>query len=80
MNCTTAERQAARSVRREAGRTIATDGGALHRSIYMRRRDRTLQVLNEFVARAGPVHLPNEECPPESDTKAHNDCKAKVRV
>ncbi len=79
MNCTTAERQAARSVRREAGCTIATDGGALHRSIYMRRRDRT-HVLNEFVARAGPVHLPNEECPPESDTKAHNDYKAKVRV
>jgi hypothetical protein len=59
---------------RQAGRDIgATNGGALHRSTYMRLRDRTLPVLKEFVARAGPVHLPNVECPPESDTKAHND-------
>ncbi len=64
---------------RQSGRGIrATDGGALHRSTYMRRRDRTLLVLNEFVAIAGRVHLPTVECPPESDTKAHNDYKAKV--
>jgi hypothetical protein len=66
---------------REAARGIeATDGGALHRSTSMRRRDKTLPVLNEFVAIAGRVHLPNVECPPESDTKAHNDYKAKVRA
>jgi hypothetical protein len=46
----------------------------------MRRRDKTLPVLNEFVAIAGRVHLPNVECPPESDMKAHNDYKAKVRA
>ena len=40
----------------------------------------TLPMLNNFVASAGPVHLPRESCPPESDTKAHNDYKAKVRV
>ncbi len=39
---------------RQAGRDIgATYGGALHRSTYIRRRDRTLPVLNEYVARAG---------------------------
>jgi hypothetical protein len=66
---------------RSAGRGIeATDGGALHRSTAMRRRDKTLPLLNEFVARAGPVHLPSVACPPESDTKAHNDYKAKVRA
>jgi hypothetical protein len=37
------------------------------------------EVLAAFVARACPVHLPNLECPPESDKKAHNDYKAKVR-
>jgi hypothetical protein len=64
---------------RNAGRGIeATDGGALHRSTAMRRRDKTLPLLNEFVARAGPVHLPSVACPPESDTKEHNDYKAKV--
>jgi hypothetical protein len=66
---------------RKAGRGIeATDGGGLHRSTSMRRRNSTLPHLNEFVARAGPVHLPGVECPPESDTKAHNDYKAKVCV
>ncbi len=66
---------------RSAGRCIeATDSGALHRSTAMRRRDKTLQLLNDFVARAGPVHLPSVACPPESDTKAHNDYKAKVCV
>jgi hypothetical protein len=64
-----------------AGRGIeATDSGALHRSTEMRRRDKTLPLLNEFVARAGPVHLPSVACPPESDTKAHNDYKAQVRA
>ena len=57
-----------------------TDGGGLHRSTCMRRRNMTLPMLNNFVASAGPVHLPRESCPPESDTKAHNDYKAKVRV
>ncbi len=43
---------------REAGRGIgATDGGALHRSTYIRRQDKTLPMLNEFVAIAG-------RCPP----------------
>ena len=66
---------------RSAGRGIeATDSGALHRSTAMRRRDKTLPLLNEFVARAGPVHLPSVACPPESDTKAHNDYKAQVRA
>jgi hypothetical protein len=70
---------------RSAGRGIeATDSGALHRttcaSLTARRRDKTLPLLNEFVARAGPVHLPTVTCPPESDTKAHNDYKAKVRA
>ena len=58
----------------------ATDGGGLHRSTCMRRRNMTLPMLNNFVASAGPVHLPRESCPPESDTKAHNDYKAKARV
>ena len=58
----------------------ATDGGGLHRSTCMRRRNMTLPMLNNFVASAGPVHLPRESCPPESDTKAHNDYKDKVRV
>ena len=59
----------------------ATDGGGLHRSTCMRRRNyMTLPMLNNFVASAGPVHLPRESCPPESDTKAHTDYKAKVRV
>ena len=59
----------------------ATDGGGLHSSTCMRRRNMTLPMLNDFVASAGPVHLPRESCPPESDTKAHNDYKAKkVRV
>jgi hypothetical protein len=63
---------------RSAGRGIeATDSGALHRSTAMRRRDKTLPLLNEFVSRASPVHLPSVACPPESDTKAHNDYKAK---
>ena len=66
---------------RKAGRGIeATDGGGLHRTTCARRRNSTLPHLNEFVARAGPVHLPGVECPPESDTKAHNDYKAKVRA
>jgi len=73
----------------ETGRAQRAQGGRPHHrhrwwrapSLHIyEARDRTLHVLNEFVARAGPVHLPNEECPPESDTKAHNDCKAKVRV
>jgi hypothetical protein len=64
---------------RSAGRGIeATDSGALHRSTAMRRQDKTLPSLNEFVSRAGPVHLPSVACPPESDTKAHNDYKANV--
>ncbi len=65
---------------RKAGRGIEpTDSGALHRSTAMWRRDKTLQLLNEFVASAGPVHLPSVACPPESDSKAHIDYKAKVR-
>ncbi len=65
----------------EAGSGIeATDSGVLHRSTDMRRRDKTLPLLNEFVARASPVHLPSMACPPESDTKAHNDYKAQVRA
>ena len=40
----------------------------------------TLPMLNNFVELAGPVHLPGVPCPPESDTKAHNDYKSKVRV
>ena len=58
----------------------ATDSTALHRSTSMRRRDKTLPLLNEYVAEAGPLHLPGVECPPESDTKAYNDYKAKVCV
>jgi hypothetical protein len=74
-------RAARAHARRNAGRGIAaTDSSALHRSTSMRRRDKTLPLLIEFVARAGPVHLPGVECPPESDTKAHNDYKAKVRA
>ncbi len=68
---------------RDSGRGIeATDSGALHRSKAMRRRNKTLPLWNEFVARSrsGPVHLPSVACPPESDTKAHNDYKAKVRA
>jgi hypothetical protein len=66
---------------RSAGRGIeATDSGALHCSTAMRCRDKTLPLLNEFVSRAGPVHLPSVACPSESDTKAHNDYKAKVRA
>ncbi len=66
---------------RSAGRGIkATNSGALHRTTCARRRDKTLPLLNEFVARAGPIHLPSVACPPESDTKAHNDYKAKVRA
>ena len=56
----------------------ATDSDGLHRSSSMRRRNITLRRLNEFVASAAPVHLPRVPCPPESDTKAHNDYKAKV--
>ncbi len=57
-----------------------TDSTALHRSTSMRRRDKTLPLLNAYIAEAGPLHLPGVECPLESDTKAHtNDyCKAKV--
>ena len=40
----------------------------------------TLPMLNNFVALACPVYLPRVPCPQESDTKAHNDYKAKVRV
>ena len=43
----------------------------------------TLPMLNNFVLLAGPVapvHLPGVPCPPESDTKVHNDYKAKVPV
>jgi hypothetical protein len=43
------------------------DSGVLHCSTDMRRRDKTLLLLNEFVARAGPVHLPSVACPPESE-------------
>ena len=56
----------------------ATDSGGLHRTSCARRRNITLRELNEFVASAAPVHLPGVPCPPESDTKAHNDYKAKV--
>ncbi len=43
--------------------------------------DKTLPLLNEFVAGAGPVHLPSGRLPArESDTKAHNGYKAKVRA
>ena len=63
-----------------ACRLHATDDGPLNRSTTKRRRDKTLPWLDEFVARAGPVHLPSVACPPESDTKAHNDYKAKVRA
>jgi hypothetical protein len=66
---------------RSVGRGIeATDSGALHRTTCAKRRDKTLPLLNEFVARAGPVHLLTVTCPPEADTKAHNDYKAKVRA
>ena len=66
---------------RKAGRGIeTTDSGGLHRTTCARRRNITLPLLNEFVASAGPVHLPRVPCPPESDTKAHNDYKAKVCV
>jgi hypothetical protein len=45
---------------RSAGRGIeATDSGALHCTTCARRRDKTLPLLNEFVPRAGPVHLPS---------------------
>ena len=51
---------------RKAGRSIeATDSGGLHRSTSMRRRNITLPLLNNFVALAGPVHLPKVQCPPE---------------
>ena len=66
--------------RRERGASRAkgaTDSTALHRSTSMRRRDKTLPLLNAYVAEAGPLHLPGVECPPESDTKAYNDYKAK---
>ena len=64
---------------RSAGRGIEdTDSGALHHSTAMRRRDKTLPLLNEYVVEACPLHLPGVECPPESDTKAYNDYKAKV--
>ena len=66
---------------RKAGRGIeATDSGGLHRTTCARRRHTTQPLLDEFVAWAGPVHLPSLSCPPESDTKAHNDYKAKVCV
>ncbi len=66
---------------RSAGSGIeATNSGALHCTTCARRQYKTLLLLNEFVARAGPVHLPSMACPPEWDTKAHNDCKAKVRA
>ncbi len=66
---------------RSAGRGIeATGSGALHRTTCARRRDKTLPLLNEFVARADPVHLQGVACPSESDTKEHNDYKAKVRA
>ena len=66
---------------RKAGRGIeATDSGGLHRTTCARRRHITQPLLDEFVAWAGPVHLPSVSCPPESDTKAHNDYKAKVCV
>jgi hypothetical protein len=58
----------------------ATDSVGLHRATCARRRDKTLSSLNEFVAWAGPIHLPGVDCPPESDTKAHNNYKAKVRA
>ncbi len=66
---------------RSAGRGIkATDSGALHRFSAMWRLDKTLLLLNEFVAMACPIHLQSVACPPESDTKVHNDYKAKVCV
>jgi hypothetical protein len=65
-------------VNRAARKVKATDSDGLHRSSSMRRRNITLRRLNEFVASAAPVHLPRVRCPPESDTKAHNDYKAKV--
>ena len=58
----------------------ATDSVGLHRATCARRRDKTLSSLNEFVAWAGPIHLPGVDCPPESETKEHNDYKAKVRA
>ncbi len=58
----------------------ATDSRALHRSTSMLRQDRTLQLLNVYVAEAGPLNLQGVQCQPESDTKAHNDYKAKVRA
>jgi hypothetical protein len=74
-------RAAREHAQRSAGRGIeATDSSALHRSTSKRRRDKTLLLLNDFVGRAGPVHLRGVECPPESDRKAHNDYKAKVCV
>jgi hypothetical protein len=58
----------------------ATDSRALHRSTSMLRQDRTLQLLNAYVAEAGPLTLQGVQCQPESDTKAQNDYKAKVRA
>ncbi len=55
-----------------------TDSGGFHSTTCARRRGKTLSSLNEFVAWAGPIHLQGVACPPESDTKEHNDYKAKV--
>ena len=66
---------------RSAGRGIKpTDSGGLHRTTRtcVRRRGKTLPKLNEFVACAGPIHLPGVACPPESGTTKHNNYKAKV--
>ena len=79
-NPTGLTRERARRERCASRAKGATDSTALHRSTSMRRRDKTLPLLNEYVAEAGPLHLPGVECPPESDTKAYNDYKAKVSV
>ncbi len=79
-NPTGLKREHARRERGASRAMGATDSTTLHRSTSIRRRDKTLPLLNEYVAEAGLLHLPGVECPQESDTKAYNDYKAKVCV
>jgi hypothetical protein len=81
--------QSRRPARVHAQRNVGRGPGCLGHLLWCASRtscarslDKTLQLLSECVARAGPVtvHLPAVECPPESDTEAHNDYTAKVCV
>ena len=56
----------------------STDGGGLNRSTNSRRRATTQSTLDELIETGGPIHLPDEQCPPETDVIAYNDYRAKV--